>query len=279
MDSSKQKSPDRLFHYFDRLPEEIQRSVVSHYLHVDKKRLKNDHLTFYFMMQLKRAMRLILTSKQCANYVLAALNKEYKERDAWNSSIEGYDLLLAIKLNALHWIKKWTEQHPDKISTHYSIPDSQGYHSQATQGTPFMIACQENRPAVAALFKANIVASDKETLFLQLVENRLSIRFLPFLIDKKDINKKDALGITPLIYALRSGYKNAIRWLIEQGADPNLADEDGYKPLAHLDAQSTDMDAIKKLLITHGARLSEEESDDNDDHALQKWFKILSKTA
>lgn len=50
-------------------------------------------------------------------------------------------------------------------------------------------------------------------------------------IDKINLNQKDCFGRTPLLVAISKGQKENAQFLIEQGADVNLVDNDGHSPL------------------------------------------------
>lgn len=49
-----------------------------------------------------------------------------------------------------------------------------------------------------------------------------------------DINARDNVGDTPLEYAAWVGNHDAIRWLLDRGADPTIADENGTLPWQEL---------------------------------------------
>ena len=74
-----------------------------------------------------------------------------------------------------------------------------------------------------------------------------------------DINEKPPEGVlkqsTPLMYAVRSGFKEGVKLLLKRGADWTIADETGYTPIdacafhGHF--------AIMKVLIDHGIPFNE----------------------
>lgn len=75
-------------------------------------------------------------------------------------------------------------------------------------------------------------------------------------------------GVPPLAYMMTwSEDQRGIRWLLEHGADPNLAwGPDGEGPL-HIAARRWDV-AVTELLITHGANPSQRRSDGYTPHTL-----------
>ncbi|MBI3897503.1 MAG: ankyrin repeat domain-containing protein [Gammaproteobacteria bacterium] len=67
-----------------------------------------------------------------------------------------------------------------------------------------------------------------------------------------DVNQRGIFGNTPLKVATVWGDPQAVRVLIEAGADVNAKVEDGYTPLHHAIAQGHS--AVARLLIDNGAR-------------------------
>jgi len=61
----------------------------------------------------------------------------------------------------------------------------------------------------------------------------------------------DRLGRAPLHYAALEGDVDAVRRLLNDGADPNISDSEGFTPL-HFAAQSRSLDAAE-LLVAAGA--------------------------
>lgn len=79
----------------------------------------------------------------------------------------------------------------------------------------------------------------------------------------EEINKKDNIGHSPLIYAIGREQVEAVRLLLKYGADPNSKDEKGISPLAFVaDPQPIKNASAKKrleiaqLLLNSGASLS-----------------------
>ncbi|EGB06098.1 hypothetical protein AURANDRAFT_15235, partial [Aureococcus anophagefferens] len=63
------------------------------------------------------------------------------------------------------------------------------------------------------------------------------------------VNARDENGFTMIMVAALNDFHNAAKILLEQhGADPNVADRDGYRPL-HFPADAR----IVELLLKHGA--------------------------
>lgn len=61
-------------------------------------------------------------------------------------------------------------------------------------------------------------------------------------------NPRDALGRTPLTYAITQKASAAVCWLLEHGADPNIADDDGWTSLHYL--ASENLPVYLPLLLT-----------------------------
>ena len=63
-----------------------------------------------------------------------------------------------------------------------------------------------------------------------------------------DINRKDAVGRTPLHIAAEKGYLDVAMFLIEMGANVNVTDANGNTPLIFIIHKTRDMEIIKRLL-------------------------------
>ena len=63
-----------------------------------------------------------------------------------------------------------------------------------------------------------------------------------------DINRKDAVGRTPLHIAAEKGYIDVAMFLIEMGANVNVTDANGNTPLIFIIHKTRDMEIIKRLL-------------------------------
>ena len=84
--------------------------------------------------------------------------------------------------------------------------------------------------------------------------------FVSFLVKEygMDPNTRDCNGYTPLYYAVRGGYKDCVKALLNCRADPELpVDNDGNKAV-HQSARKNDRN-ILKLLLEYGARREDKE--------------------
>ncbi|WP_432480659.1 ankyrin repeat domain-containing protein [Moraxella sp. ZY200743] len=68
------------------------------------------------------------------------------------------------------------------------------------------------------------------------------------------INAQDIYGMTPLHYALRSQNADAAIALLEAGADPNIANIDGLRPLSMAGYTKDRLDVLK-LMLDKGANV------------------------
>lgn len=73
-----------------------------------------------------------------------------------------------------------------------------------------------------------------------------------------DVDSAADMGDTPLVWASETGSAEAVRWLLEMGADTNKCEYDGWSAL-HWAARNGHMD-VAKLLLNHGAHLDQEDS-------------------
>ncbi|WP_432480658.1 ankyrin repeat domain-containing protein [Moraxella sp. ZY200743] len=81
------------------------------------------------------------------------------------------------------------------------------------------------------------------------------IQSIKFLIEKGiPINAQDIYGMTPLHYALRSQNADAAIALLEAGADPNIANIDGLRPLSMAGYTKDRLDVLK-LMLDKGANV------------------------
>ena len=69
------------------------------------------------------------------------------------------------------------------------------------------------------------------------------------MVTAANVNAKDERGITPLMHTAWVGSANAMRWLLDHGADPNLANSSGSTALM---LSATDIAKVR-LLKDHGA--------------------------
>ncbi|MEE2936526.1 MAG: ankyrin repeat domain-containing protein [Planctomycetota bacterium] len=98
---------------------------------------------------------------------------------------------------------------------------------------------QSNRPP-AGIFKALRDANDQQLSSL--------------LRNKSVLRETDHRDATPLIYAAYYSSPEAVQSLLQAGADPNVADQDGLTPLMFA---ISDLDKVR-MLIRHGANVDAE---------------------
>lgn len=85
------------------------------------------------------------------------------------------------------------------------------------------------------------------------------------LIEKKvDVNLRDSVGRTPLLFAVTMNQTTIAARLLIAGADPNLAVLNGFSPLMEATRQKNV--GMIRLLLAHGA--SSEQHDDNGQSAM-----------
>lgn len=70
-----------------------------------------------------------------------------------------------------------------------------------------------------------------------------------------DVNAKNGAGSTPLILAARNGRNDFVSMLLENGADPDAADNDGRIAMHY--ASESGFTEIVKMLLMAGAKLIE----------------------
>jgi len=75
---------------------------------------------------------------------------------------------------------------------------------------------------------------------------------LIFLVAGEDVNKRDELGRTPLMYAARDGNLEKVKQLLKRGADVNLQDNNGRTALRY--ATAFGYEEIIALLKSYGAK-------------------------
>jgi hypothetical protein len=122
--------------------------------------------------------------------------------------------------------------------------------------TALMAACALNNLAYAAALierGADINAVDKEgrsALGLAISQQHTDV--INLLFQKEASATPD--GLSPLLPAAMQGNEDAVRILLDRGADVNSVDGDGYTPLMHA-ANQGHID-VTRLLIERGANLS-----------------------
>lgn len=87
---------------------------------------------------------------------------------------------------------------------------------------------------------------------LALVAARNAVGTLAQILVTHDADERDQHGLTPLMWAARSGAVDAMRILLDKGADPNTRDHrNGWTPLLH--AIHKRQPAALRLLLERGA--------------------------
>lgn len=77
---------------------------------------------------------------------------------------------------------------------------------------------------------------------------------------KKALNKRDDEGQTPLADAVVQEEVDTVRYLLEQGADPNIPNKNGLTPLDHACSRGEAAMPLAKLLLDHGALVNPQRS-------------------
>mmetsp|Transcript_38339 Transcript_38339/g.92739 ORF Transcript_38339/g.92739 Transcript_38339/m.92739 type:complete len:205 (-) Transcript_38339:187-801(-) len=96
------------------------------------------------------------------------------------------------------------------------------------------------------------VLSDEESQLFALVSTNDADALKGFMDSNSDtnINVKGKGGQTPLMFAVLSGRDQAVKVLLEAGADTTIGEKDGYTPMHGAGFQGRA--AIAKLLVDHG---------------------------
>ena len=84
--------------------------------------------------------------------------------------------------------------------------------------------------------------------------------FVSYLVKEYDMDPdtRDCNGYTPLYYAVRGGYKDTVKVLLNCGADPELPVDNVGNKAVHQSARKNDRN-ILKLLLDYGARAEDKE--------------------
>lgn len=98
----------------------------------------------------------------------------------------------------------------------------------------------------------------------------------PYNVFKTTVDFKDVTGNTLLHYAIKMGDIEKVKTCITEGANINLASEDGYGLQLALDNGHLE---IAKYLYDNGASCEEVNSYNIKDHACREWFHSLIKEA
>lgn len=80
-----------------------------------------------------------------------------------------------------------------------------------------------------------------------------NLEICKFLVEKKaDVNAKNEDGVTALMYASGQGYLPIVEFLIEKGADVNAADKDGKSALSY--AKGDGREQVANVLTAKGGK-------------------------
>ncbi|EKP06434.1 ankyrin repeat protein [Leptospira kirschneri str. 2008720114] len=106
-------------------------------------------------------------------------------------------------------------------------------------------------------YRADTNLVDQSTGFTPLIhsilENDFSLDMMFVLIrNGADLDRKDERGMSPLHHCVNEGKLEALRFLLERGADPNAQDRDGVTCI-HLAKSSQGMSEFVELLLKYGA--------------------------
>ncbi|XP_028414471.1 transient receptor potential cation channel subfamily A member 1 homolog isoform X2 [Dendronephthya gigantea] len=136
--------------------------------------------------------------------------------------------------------------------------------------TALLVAvAQGNKEATDALLRrdANIRvvdSSDKTAIYIAAEENCLEI--LELLMHhhkaKRLLEESDKYGNTPLHIAAKKGFINAVRQLLNEGADIDAVNLDEQTPL-HMAAKSGKENIVKELISNDGTIINDEDADSN----------------
>ncbi|HEX4851327.1 MAG TPA: ankyrin repeat domain-containing protein [Puia sp.] len=80
----------------------------------------------------------------------------------------------------------------------------------------------------------------------------------------KHFKNKFLNGITPLMNAAISNDKESVLYLLNHGADPNIKSQKGFTALMFLEQNEYDNPELTKILIEHGATVSNKAMDGTD---------------
>ncbi|QMT32621.1 ankyrin repeat domain-containing protein [Conchiformibius steedae] len=102
-------------------------------------------------------------------------------------------------------------------------------------------------------------------------DDRPSIEAIKFFIEKGvPVNAQDVYKMTPLHYAMRGGYADGAIVLLEAGADPNIPDRDGLRPLSMVGYTADRLDVLE-LMLKKGANVHNLMGDATGRTILESW--------
>ena len=95
---------------------------------------------------------------------------------------------------------------------------------------------------------------DQLDLFEALALGRLDL--VKEQLTSTDIDRFSPDGFTPLGLATFFGHEALVRWLLEQGADPNLPSQNDFRVSPHHSAAAISHVPLARLLLAHGAEVN-----------------------
>ena len=126
------------------------------------------------------------------------------------------------------------------------------YKIEFPHGEPIVCACEKGRMDDVELFM-NLHPFHKYITNRDVFGYRVSYRDKMTLKDMVSQLGKDSDGIerTPLMAAARNEHFQIVKYLIEQGADPNIANSSGYNALHFAAEYNRTTTELIELLLTH----------------------------
>ncbi|WP_221620510.1 ankyrin repeat domain-containing protein [Conchiformibius steedae] len=92
-----------------------------------------------------------------------------------------------------------------------------------------------------------------------------------FFIEKGvPVNAQNVYKMTPLHYAMQGGYADGAIVLLEAGANPNIPDRDGLRPLSMVGYTADRLDVLK-LMLQKGANVHNLMGDGTGRTILESW--------
>lgn len=93
--------------------------------------------------------------------------------------------------------------------------------------------------------------TDAMLMFSNMRDENYSVNYMDIAREKGfSVNTNDELGNTPLINAINLGHHEAIKYLLQKGADPNKCNKDSQTPL-HFACINGDINSIEMLLNSY----------------------------
>src|SRR5690554_500841 len=119
--------------------------------------------------------------------------------------------------------------------------------------SPLLLACYYKKHQLVKLIIKHLEEVDIfEAAAADLIENAIEL-----LNENPNLlNQYSPHGFTPLGMATHFGNENIVRFLLRNGADPNLASENGYRVYPLYVAVDADFEGIAKMLVEAGAEVN-----------------------